>query len=263
MFPSVGQVSLTMEGRSRPDVSEATWGSGDPGLGQGGIPAPKLPSLYRPPILKRPGHSPTIPKQPSLGKKVRFVNCDLAHGADVQWARPDDLEPEEAEPRAPAQEAEPAVVHPREPDAGTDPEGCPVPETLPPPAAAAAAAPEPGLPIRRWAASLDLAQAPPPLAEGPWLGPARVPASEEGLPVHISSGPAPEQLAETARHRPAGKLVSPPFVDLLLLLFAIFAFWAAPWRDSVIYFFVFIFRGIFGSFTCSLLFFLLLCFLSP
>nr|KAF6433845.1 hypothetical protein HJG59_008897 [Molossus molossus] len=88
MFTSVGQVSHTMEGQSRPEVSEATWGFGDPGLGQGGIPSPKLPSLYRPPILKRP----------RMGKKVRFVNCDLEHSADVKCTRPDDLEPKEQSP---------------------------------------------------------------------------------------------------------------------------------------------------------------------
>nr|KAF6433842.1 hypothetical protein HJG59_008894 [Molossus molossus] len=249
-----------MEGRSRPEVSEATWGSGDPGLGQGGIPSPELPSLYRPPNPKLPRRHPTIPKQPRMGTKVRFFTCDLELGADVKWTRPDDLEPKEAEPRAPAQEAEPAVVRPREPDAGTDPEGCPVPEALPPPAAAAAEALEPG---PAWAASPDLAEAPPPLAEGPSLGPTLVPASEEGLPLKISSGPAPEQLAETACHRPSGKLVLPHFVDILLLFFFIFTFWASPWRDSVIYFFVFIFQGIFGSFSFTLVFFLLLCFLSP
>nr|KAF6433850.1 hypothetical protein HJG59_008902 [Molossus molossus] len=161
---------------------------------------------------------------------------------------------------APAQEAEPAVVRPREPDAGTDPEGCPVPEALPPPAAAPAEAPEPG---PAWAASSDPAEATPPLAEGPSLGPALVPASEEGLPLKISSGPAPEQLAETACRRPSGKLVSPHFFDLLFLFIYLFTFLASLWHDSVIYLFVFIFQGIFGSFFFSFFFFLLLCFLSP
>lgn len=151
--------------------------------------------------------------QPSAGLLVgpglQCVLCLGAHGNAGTWVILSPLTTP-----APAQEAEPAVIHPREPDAGPDPEGCPVPEAVPPPAAAPAAAVEPG---PAWAASPDLAEGPPALAEGPSPGPALAPAAEEELPQDHPAGPAPEPLAEGAQPDESEGFALPSLIDLLLL----------------------------------------------
>nr|KAF6433886.1 hypothetical protein HJG59_008936 [Molossus molossus] len=265
MSTNEGQVSHTLEGQSRPEVSVATWAAGDPGLVDGRgkkIPPPKPPRLHRPqPIPKPPRlHRPPTPPWPKMDRQLKVFNCNWELGADVNWTRPDDMEPKEAEPRAPAQEAEPAVVRPREPDAGPDPEGCPVPEALPPPAAAAAEALEPG---PAWAASPDLAEAPPPLAEGPSPEPALVPASGEELPQDHPAGPTPELLVEGAQPDASEAFALPPLTDLFLLFSFVLMFIFSPWRDSVFTFFTFMLWGLWGSLLLSFSFFFFLAFIFP
>nr|KAF6433889.1 hypothetical protein HJG59_008938 [Molossus molossus] len=265
MSTNEGQVSLTMEGQSRPEVSVATWAAGDPGLVDGRgrrIPPPKPPRLHRPqPIPKPPSlHRPPTPPCPKMDRQLKVFNCNWELGDDVKWTRPDDLEPKEAEPRAPAQGAEPAVVRPREPDAETDPKGCPVPEALPPPAAAAAEALEPG---PAWAASPDLAEAPPPLAEGPCPEPALVPASGEELPQDHPPGPTPELLVEGAQPDASEAFALPPLTDLFLLFSFVLMFIFSPWRDSVFTFFTFMMWGLWGSLLLSFSFFFFLAFIFP
>lgn len=91
MSTGEGQVIHTVEGQTRPAVSVATWGSGDPGPvdGQGGIPSLKPPKCYR----------PLTPKQPMMDRQLKIFSCNLEHGDDVNCTRPDDLEAKEAEPR--------------------------------------------------------------------------------------------------------------------------------------------------------------------
>nr|KAF6433839.1 hypothetical protein HJG59_008891 [Molossus molossus] len=104
MSTNEGQVSLTMEGHSRPEVSVATWAAGDPGLvdcrGRR-IPPPKPPRLHRPqPIPKPPRlHRPPTPPQPKMDRQLKVFNCNWELGAEFKWTRPDDLELKEAEPR--------------------------------------------------------------------------------------------------------------------------------------------------------------------
>ncbi|KAK1334520.1 hypothetical protein QTO34_005526 [Cnephaeus nilssonii] len=124
MSSSEGPVSHTTEGQDRPEVSVATWVSGQPGPVDG---------HRRTPPLK-----PLRPHEPSTSKPE-----DL---------EPKEAEPKEAEPKAPAQEAEAAPpvtpeVHPEEQDAEL--EASPPPELSPPPAASPAAAVEPGRPQRK------------------------------------------------------------------------------------------------------------------
>nr|KAF6433860.1 hypothetical protein HJG59_008911 [Molossus molossus] len=158
VISSERQVSHIMEGQSRPEVSVATWGPGDPVPmdGQSGIPSPKPPWLHRPqPIRKLPMlHRPPTPKQPRLDRQLKIFNYNLEHGVDVKCTRADDLEPKEAEPKGPTQETEqtPALrpaVHPEGPDAGADLEGCPLPQVVPPPAAALEPG-RPGQPLLTW-----------------------------------------------------------------------------------------------------------------
>ncbi|XP_054583626.1 proline-rich protein 36-like [Eptesicus fuscus] len=125
---------------------------------------------------------------------------------------PESLEPEEAEPKAPAQEAEEAPAETPEvqteasdEESDEELEAWAPPELLPPPSASPVAAVEPG---PAWEAPADMTEAPPPLDEEPSLEPAQGPASEEELPPESPAAPAPEPQAETARRLPSEKLIS-------------------------------------------------------
>ncbi|XP_054583627.1 fibrous sheath CABYR-binding protein-like [Eptesicus fuscus] len=187
-----------------------------------------------------------------------------AHG-NHSW--PESLEPEEAEPKAPAQEAEEAPAETPEvqteasdEESDEELEAWAPPEVLPPPSASPVAAVEPG---PAWEAPADMTEAPPPLDEEPSLEPAQGPASEEELPPESPAAPAPEPQAETARRLPSEKLVLPPLVDLFLLFSFLFMFHFSSWGYSIVYFLIVIIQSILGSFCFSLFFFLLLCFVSP
>ncbi|KAK1334485.1 hypothetical protein QTO34_005491 [Cnephaeus nilssonii] len=187
-----------------------------------------------------------------------------AHG-NHSW--PESLEPDEPEPKAPAQEAEEAPAETPEvqteaSDEESDEqlEARAPPEVLPPPSASPVAAVEPG---PAWEAPADMTEAPPPLDEEPSLEPAQGPASEEELPPETPAAPAPEPQAETARRLPSEKLVLPPLVDLFLLFSFLFMFHFSSWGYSIVYFLIVIIRNILGSFCFSLFFFLILCIVSP
>ncbi|KAK1335210.1 hypothetical protein QTO34_004794 [Cnephaeus nilssonii] len=113
--------------------------------------------------------------------------------------------PNEAEPKARAQEAKAAP-----PDAEL--EASPPPEFLPPPAASPAAAVEPGPAPEE----TEETEAPPPLDEEPSLEPMLAPASEEELPV---GGPAQGPLVECAHLVLRAKLVSPLLFEIFLFCF--------------------------------------------
>ncbi|KAK1334603.1 hypothetical protein QTO34_005610, partial [Cnephaeus nilssonii] len=139
MSRSEGPVSHTTEGQGQAEVSVATWMSGEPGPVDGWRRTP-------PPKMSRP-NMPTTSKPLSPNMQMAIFNSMLKYYASVNNTRPEDLEPKEAEPKAPAQEAEAAPpvtpeVHPEEQDAEL--EAPPPPELPPPPAASPAAAVEPG-----------------------------------------------------------------------------------------------------------------------
>nr|KAF6433884.1 hypothetical protein HJG59_008934 [Molossus molossus] len=176
-----GQVGGATQGQNRPEVSVPTWGSGEPApLGS-----------WKTALLEQPGlRQPPTWEPLSLQTLFLSFNFDLEPGAYVQQTRAGDSEPQEAEPKAPAQGAEsaptsPPLVQAQEPDAGADLgatrdlEGCPSPAVVPPPAATPAAAMEPG---PACAASADLAEAPAPLPGEPSPEPALVPDTEEEPP---------------------------------------------------------------------------------
>ncbi|KAK1334465.1 hypothetical protein QTO34_005471, partial [Cnephaeus nilssonii] len=121
---SEGPVSHTTEGQGRPEVRVVTWAAGEPGPGS--------PGLHKPPTSK--------PLSPY--RQMPIFYDDLKRYAPVNITILEDLEPNEAEPNAPAQEAEEAP-----PDAEL--EAPPPPELSPPPAASPAAAVEPGRPQRK------------------------------------------------------------------------------------------------------------------
>ncbi|KAK1342038.1 hypothetical protein QTO34_016791 [Cnephaeus nilssonii] len=177
-----GPVQAT-EGQRRPEVRVAAWGSGEPGpMGAGRRTPP--PEPHRP-------HQPPTRKLFSPNTRRLLFNS----GLPIFGPRPPDLEPMEAEPKAPAQGADVAPpvtskVHPEELEA---------PEPVPPPAASPAAAVEPG-------PAPDTTEAPPALEEEPSPGPLLVPASEEELPVEA---PTQGPLVECAHPFPRGKLVVP------------------------------------------------------
>ncbi|KAK1334492.1 hypothetical protein QTO34_005498 [Cnephaeus nilssonii] len=179
MSRSEGPVSHTTEGQGRPEVRVATWAAGEPGP-MGGwrrTPPPKPPRPNKPPTSK--------PLSPYMQMQIFYD--DLKRYAPVNITILEDLEPNEAEPNAPAQEAEGAPpvtpeVHPEEQDAEL--EAPPPPELSPPPAASPAAAVEPG-------PAPEETEAPAPLDEEPSLEPMLAPASEEELPVEGPSSRAP------------------------------------------------------------------------
>nr|KAF6331894.1 hypothetical protein mPipKuh1_008197 [Pipistrellus kuhlii] len=82
-------VSHTTEGQERPEVSVATWGSGDPGPvdGQPGTPPPKPPRRFRPPT----------PKQPRFNRQLKVFTSDLDYSSHVNQTGPEHLESKEAE----------------------------------------------------------------------------------------------------------------------------------------------------------------------
>ncbi|XP_054576270.1 uncharacterized protein LOC129150105 [Eptesicus fuscus] len=185
-----GPVSHTALGQRRPEVRVATWGSGEPGpMGAGRWTPP--PEPHRP-------HQPPTRKPFSPNTRRLHFNSGLPIFGPRQ-----DLEPKEAEPKAPAQGAHlaPPVtpkVHPEELEA---------PEPVPPPAASPAAAVEPG-------PAPDTTEAPPALEEEPSPGPLPVPASEEELPVE-----APTQRLLVECPHP---VISVFFIILILFL-------CSPW----------------------------------
>ncbi|KAK1342079.1 hypothetical protein QTO34_016832 [Cnephaeus nilssonii] len=171
-----GPVSHTALGQSRPEVRVATWASGEPGPMSAGRTPP--PEPHRP-------HQPPTSKPLSPNRRMALFNSVLGCCACGNRTRPEDLEPKEAEPKAPAQGADAAPpetpkVHAEELEAEL--EACAPPEPVPPPAASPAAAVEPG-------PAPDTTEAPPALEEEPSPGPLLVPASEEELP---NSNPEPE-----------------------------------------------------------------------
>nr|KAF6369062.1 hypothetical protein mMyoMyo1_010467 [Myotis myotis] len=148
------------EGHSRPEVNVATWGSGEPGpMGAGRrTPPPEPPRPHKPPTSK--------PLSPN--RQMAIFSCILQCCGCVNRTRPEDLEPKEAEPKAPAQGADaappvtPTTAHPEELEAEL--EACAPSKPLPPPAASIAAAAEPGL-------ASDTTEDPPALEEEPFLDP--------------------------------------------------------------------------------------------
>ncbi|XP_070286060.1 uncharacterized protein [Myotis yumanensis] len=189
---SEGPVSHTTEGQNQPEVCVANRGSEEPGPvdGQQEPPPPKPPRLPRPhpPKPPRPNKPPTS-KPLSPNTRMAIFNKVLERHARISNTIREDLEPREAEPKAPAQEAEAAPpetpeVSPKEQDAELG--ASPPPELSPPPAASPAAAEEPG-------PAPDQTEAPPMPNEEPSLEPVLVPPSEEELPVE---GPAQGPLVE-------------------------------------------------------------------
>lgn len=91
MSSSEGLVSHTTQGQGRPEVSVATWGSGEPGPvdGQPGTPPPKPPRLPRHPT----------PKQPRFNRQLKVFTSDLDYGDHGNQTGPEPLEPKEAEPK--------------------------------------------------------------------------------------------------------------------------------------------------------------------
>nr|KAF6331880.1 hypothetical protein mPipKuh1_008183 [Pipistrellus kuhlii] len=188
MSKSEGPVSHTTEGQDRPEVRVATWATGEPGPMSGQrTPPPKLPRPNKPPTSK--------PLSPNTKRAI--FNSLLEHSGRVNNTWQEDLEPNEAESKAPAQEAEaappvtPKVLHPEEQD--VELEAPPSAELSSPPTASPAAAVEPG-------PAPEETEAPPPLDGEPSLEPVLVPAWEEALPVEgPTQGPkAPAQEAETS-----------------------------------------------------------------
>nr|KAF6374383.1 hypothetical protein mPipKuh1_009602 [Pipistrellus kuhlii] len=172
-----GPVSHTTEGQSRPEVRVATWGSGEPGpMGAGTWTPPPEPQLHRP-------HKPPTSKPLSPNRQMARFNSVLQCCGCCNYTRPEDHEPQEAEPDAPAQQADSAApiipeVHLEEHEAEQKAElevGAP-PEPVPPPAASPGAAVEPG-------SAPDTRETPAALEEEPSLGPLLVPALEEDLPM--------------------------------------------------------------------------------
>ncbi|KAK1334601.1 hypothetical protein QTO34_005608 [Cnephaeus nilssonii] len=215
MSRSEGPVSHTTEGQGRPEVSVATWASGEPGPVDGWRRTP-------PPKPSRP-NMPTTSKPLSPNMQMAIFNSMLKYYASVNDTRLEDLEPKEAEPKAPAQEAAPPVtpeVHPEETDAEL--EAPPPPELPPPPAASPAAAVEPG-------PAPDETEAPPPLEEEPSLEPMLVPASEEEL---LAEEPVQGPLVKWAHPVPREKLVIPPLLDLFRFFYFFILFLCSPWLND-------------------------------
>ncbi|KAK1334482.1 hypothetical protein QTO34_005488 [Cnephaeus nilssonii] len=185
------------EGQRRPKVHFASCGSGEPGPSSGRrwTPAQKPTRFCRPPTWNQrqnrvlssildPDSSPRLesPRVPQKFPACAYMRPN-AHG-NHSW--PESLEPEEAEPKAPAQEAEEAPAETPEvqteasdEESDEELEARAPPEVLPPPSASPVAAVEPG---PAWEAPADMTEAPPPLDEEPSLEPAL------GLPVSPGQG---------------------------------------------------------------------------
>ncbi|XP_054583632.1 uncharacterized protein LOC129151758 [Eptesicus fuscus] len=156
-FTIEGQVGPTTEGQSRPEMLMTSWGSGEPGTlsGRRWSPPQKPIRFRRPPSWKLLNQQRWIALRNSFLEPTRFCKrfpmCDayLEHQAHVNHTGPEDLQPQGAEPKAWAQEAEetPVVtpeVHLEMFEAEL--EAWAPPEVLPPPAATPTAAVEPGRP---------------------------------------------------------------------------------------------------------------------
>ncbi|XP_054575905.1 skin secretory protein xP2-like [Eptesicus fuscus] len=192
-----------------------------------------------PPEPHRP-HQPQTSKTLSPNRQKALCNSVLQCCACGNRTRPEDLDPKEAEPKAPAQRADsfPPVtskVHAVELEAElkAELEACAPPEPVPPPAASPAAAVEPG-------PAPDTTEAPPALEEEPSPGPLLVPASEEELPVE---GPTQGPLVECPHPVPRGKLVCPPLLDISFSLLFLFCFYVL---HSVLSFLMFSLLWAFG-----------------
>nr|KAF6331877.1 hypothetical protein mPipKuh1_008180 [Pipistrellus kuhlii] len=255
--------AFTTERQRRPKTYFVSWvmREREHSSGQSGLPPPKEYRFWRPPIRNS---RPRRVLSPILDSPACAY---MEQNANDNHTGPEYLEPEEAEPKAPAQEAEEASaetpeVHAEASDEESDEEleAWAPPEVLPPPSASLVAAVEQG-PASE--APADKTEAPTPLDEEPSLEPALGPASEEELPPETPAGPAPELLAETAGLLPSEKLVLPPLIDLFLLFSFLFMVYFSSWGSSIVYFLTVIIRSIFGSFFLSLFFFLILCYVSP
>ncbi|KAK1334483.1 hypothetical protein QTO34_005489 [Cnephaeus nilssonii] len=243
-FFTEGQLGHSSEGQRRPKVHFASCGSGEPGPSSGRrwTPAQKPTRFCRPPTWNQrqnrvlssildPDASPRL-ESPRVPR--RFPACAyIRQNAHRNHSWPEYLEPEEAEPKAPAQEAEEAPaetpeVQTEKSDEESDEEleAWAPPEVLPPPPASPVAAVEPG---PAWEAPADMTEAPPPLDEEPSLEPALGPASEEELPPETPAAPAPEPQAEAARCLPSEKVVLPSLVDLFLLFSFLFMIFLSSW----------------------------------
>ncbi|KAK1334538.1 hypothetical protein QTO34_005544 [Cnephaeus nilssonii] len=194
-------MSHTTKRQGRREVRVATWGSGEPRplAGQPGTLPPKLPRFFGPVTPKQPRFPrPPSPKQPWFNRQLTIFTRDLDYSAHGNQTGPENLEAKEAEPKAPAQEAEAAPpvtpkVHPEEQNAEL--EASPPPELSPPPAASPAAAVEPG-------PAPEETEAPAPLEEEPSLEPMLVPASEEELPVEGPAQAGPRGTASPGSRGP-------------------------------------------------------------
>ncbi|XP_054583616.1 uncharacterized protein LOC129151744 [Eptesicus fuscus] len=187
---------------------------------------------------------PPTPKHPRFHRQRKVFTRDLDYGAHVNQTGQEHLEPKEAEPKAPAQEADEAPpvtpeVHPEEQDAEL--EASPAPELSPPPAASPAAAVEPG-------PAPEETEAPAPLDEEPSLEPMLAPASEEELPVE---GPAQGPLVECAHPVPRDSLVS----DLFLLFSLFILFLCSLCCDLLFDLFIYLIWGFWGIFAFIIFFF--------
>nr|KAF6374381.1 hypothetical protein mPipKuh1_009600 [Pipistrellus kuhlii] len=88
-----GPVSHTTEGQSRPEVRVATWGSGEPGpMGAGTWTPPPEPQPLRP-------HKPPTSKPLSPNRRMALFNSVLQCCGCCYHTRPEDPEPQEAEPK--------------------------------------------------------------------------------------------------------------------------------------------------------------------
>ncbi|KAK1334666.1 hypothetical protein QTO34_005674 [Cnephaeus nilssonii] len=144
MSRSEGPVSHTTEGQGRPEVSVATWVSGEPGpVGGWRTPPPKMPRLHKPRALK--------PLSPDTRRAISKYVLELY--GPLNDTRPEDREPMEAEAAPP--DAEPAST------TSSSLSSCSCGARLTP----------------------DETEAPAPLEEEPSLEPVLAPASEEELPV--------------------------------------------------------------------------------
>nr|KAF6331916.1 hypothetical protein mPipKuh1_008215 [Pipistrellus kuhlii] len=91
-------VSHTTEGQGRPEVSVATWAAGEPG------PVGRLRRRPPPPKPPRPNKPPTLkPLSPNTRRAI-FSPILRLHYTHVDRSRPEDLEPQQAEPQGEEEE---------------------------------------------------------------------------------------------------------------------------------------------------------------
>nr|KAF6331920.1 hypothetical protein mPipKuh1_008219 [Pipistrellus kuhlii] len=194
------QVSHTTAGQERPEVSVATWGSGEPGPVDG-QPRTSLP-------MPRRLFGPLTPEQTRFNRQLKVFPSDLDYGAHVNQTGLKYLHPKKAKPKAPAL---PVILEVYSEEEDVELEESPPPENLPPPAASPAAAVEPGL-------APEETEAPPPLDEEPSMEPMLDLASEEELPLE---GPAQGPLVECDQPVPRDNLVFFLFFSLFILFICV------------------------------------------